>query len=111
MAVVPEQALAVLVDRALECDRFGVDIGVSFLLFVAGLSFLRAAAIYEYVNEAFVDLVGYSREEMIGSQRGKSRTHRGTVGVAAIYERVIDMDLDAVKRNDGLNRTAGSTLF
>lgn len=38
---------------------------------------VNADAEFEYVNEAFVDLVGYSRDEIIGSEPGKIKTDEG----------------------------------
>lgn len=38
---------------------------------------VNADAEFEYVNQAFVDLVGYSREEIIGSDPGKVKSEEG----------------------------------
>lgn len=38
---------------------------------------VNADAEFEYINQAFVDLVGYSRDEIIGSQPGKVKTEEG----------------------------------
>ena len=38
---------------------------------------VNADAEFEYVNEAFLDLVGYGRREIIGSQPGKIKTDKG----------------------------------
>ena len=38
---------------------------------------VNADAEFEYVNEAFLDLVGYDRDELIGSEPGKIKTEEG----------------------------------
>lgn len=38
---------------------------------------VNADAEFEYVNQAFVDLVGYSRDEILGSEPGKIKTDEG----------------------------------